>query len=208
MGFELSDDEGAFLVKLARRAIEEKLKTGKGIKPEHFSENLRKHRGVFVTLNKIINSSHQLRGCIGIPTPFMPLDEAVVESAINAAFEDPRFNPVTLDEMDSIIVEVSVLTPPQVIQADKPEDYSRKIEVGKDGLIVSKGSRKGLLLPQVAVEWGWDAEEFLTQCCLKAWLPPDAWFDKGVEVSKFQAIIFSEEKPRGCVKRVVFQTIS
>lgn len=202
MGFELSIDEGINLVKLARRAIEEKLVTGRRIKPEYSSENLLEHRGVFVTLNKIVGSSHQLRGCIGIPLPLMPLAEAVVESAIDAALKDPRFSPVTLDEMDSIVVEVSVLTPPQPIRVSKPEDYCKKIEVGKDGLIVSKGSRKGLLLPQVAVEWGWDAEEFLTQCCLKAWLPPDAWFDKDIEISKFQAIVFSEEKPRGSIKRM------
>jgi hypothetical protein len=128
--------------------------------------------------------------------------DAVVDSAVSAALKDPRFPVVTYDEMGSIAVEVSVLTPPEVVSVEKPEEYPGEIDVGRDGLIISRGGNRGLLLPQVPVEWDWDAEEFLSQCCMKAWLPADAWLLQGTEVSKFQAIIFSEEGPRGEVKRV------
>jgi len=202
MGFELTLDEGEYLVRLARRAIETRLKTGKTIAPADASEKLRLKCGVFVTLNKVSGASHSLRGCIGFPYPMMPLAEAVVDSAISAALKDPRFEPMSAREMDSIVIEVSVLTPPEKISVERPDQYSNRVEVGKDGLIVSRGSNRGLLLPQVPVEWGWDAEEFLTQCCIKAWLPPDAWLLPGTEISRFQAIIFAEEEPRGPIKRV------
>jgi hypothetical protein len=94
-----------------------------------------------------------------------------------------------------------VLTPPQLIEVKKPTEYAAKIKVGKDGLIVERGMFKGLLLPQVPVEWKWDEEEFLCQCCIKAGLPPDNWLLEGTKIYKFQAIIFEEEKPRGEVKR-------
>jgi len=202
MTFELSPEEGTYLVRLARRAIETRLRTGETIKPTEASEKLRQPSGVFVTLNKIEGNEHSLRGCIGLPFPTMPLAEAVVDAAISAAIGDPRFRPVSVREMDSIVVEVSVLTPPEAIKVQRPEQYPEKIEVGRDGLIVGRGGRRGLLLPQVPVEWDWDAEEFLTQCCMKAWLPPDAWLTPGTEVSKFSAIIFTEEAPHGAVRRV------
>lgn len=206
MNFDLSSEEGAYLVRLARNAIETKLGTGETIKPAYAPEKLRRRCGVFVTLNSVEASAHRLRGCIGFPYPEKPLAEAVVDSAVGAAFRDPRFSPVSLGEMDSIVVEVSVLTPPEPVRVERPDRYPVHIEVGRDGLIVSRGGRRGLLLPQVPVEWGWDAEEFLTQCCLKAWLPPDAWLTPGTEVSKFQAIIFMEEAPRGAVRRKALQS--
>jgi hypothetical protein len=202
MTFELSLEAGTYLVRLARRAIETKLQTGETIKPTDANEKLRQPSGVFVTLNKLEGEEHSLRGCIGLPYPTMPLADAIVDAAISAATGDPRFRPVSAREMGSIVVEVSVLTPPENIKVQRPQQYPERIEVGKDGLIVSCGQRRGLLLPQVPVEWDWDAEEFLTQCCMKAWLPPDAWLTPGTEVSKFSAIIFTEEAPRGAVRRV------
>jgi len=157
--------------------------------------------GVFVTLNKLEGSGHTLRGCIGYPYPVKDLLTAVKESAVNAAFDDPRFPPVSGREMDSILVEVSVLSPPEIIKADHPKHTPREVVVGRDGLIVSRGYRRGLLLPQVAVDWGWDSEEFLVQCCFKAGLPPDSWLLDGTEVQRFQAIIYSEDSPRGKVSR-------
>jgi len=200
--FELSDEEGEYLVGLARNAIESQLRSGRVAVPDDAPEHLKTECGVFVTLNVVEGSSHRLRGCIGLPYPTKPLMDAVVDSAVSAALKDPRFPRVTYDEMGSIAVEVSVLTPPQVISVERPEEYPGEVEVGRDGLIIARGGNRGLLLPQVPVEWGWDAEEFLSQCCMKAWLPPDAWLLPGTEVSKFQAIIFSEEKPRGIIKRV------
>jgi hypothetical protein len=198
MEFTLQD--GEYLVRLARKAIETRLREGVRIEPSA-PKRLMEPRGVFVTLNRM-ERTHRLRGCIGYPYPEKPLAEAVVDAAIGAAFHDPRFQPISLEEMDEIVVEVSVLTLPERIRVERPEDYPSHIMVGRDGLIVSRGGFRGLLLPQVPIEWGWDAEEFLTQCCLKAWLPPDAWLLPDTEVYRFQAEIFAEEEPRGRIVRV------
>jgi uncharacterized protein (TIGR00296 family) len=202
MSFELSPKEGVYLVRLARRAIEIVLRSGDVVEPSDAPEKVRVPCGVFVTLNRVKGSSHSLRGCIGFPYPVKPLAEAVVDAAISAAMRDPRFNPVSIKEMNSIVVEVSVLTPPEFISVERPEQYPDSIEVGKDGLIVTRGVNQGLLLPQVPVEWRWDAEEFLTQCCMKAGLTPDSWLLPDTKISKFRAIIFSEEDPRGAIKQV------
>ncbi len=206
MNFELSLEEGVYLVRLARRAIETELRTGETVEPVEAPEKLMRPCGVFVTLNTVEGPSHRLRGCIGFPYPVKPLAEAIVDAAISAALRDPRFSPLSSGEMDSIVVEVSVLTPPEPIRVERPDQYPDHVEVGRDGLIISRGRRRGLLLPQVPVEWGWDADEFLTQCCLKARLPPDAWLTPGTEISKFQAIIFAEEAPRGAVRRMKLQS--
>ena len=203
VGLEFSREEGVFLVGLARDAIERALLSEETPIPIDVSEKLTKECGVFVTLNKQDRGSHSLRGCIGLPYPVKPLTEAVIYSAVNAALNDPRFPPVSLKEMDFIILEVSILTPPEELDVDVPKDIPDRIEVGVDGLIVSRGNQRGLLLPQVAVDWGWDAEEFLTQCCLKAWLQPDAWLLLDTTISKFQTIIFSEVEPRGTIEPVV-----
>jgi len=200
--FELNEEEGKFLVKLARRAVKEYLETKKV--PEttrRVHEKLLQPCGVFVTINSIENEEKELRGCIGYPYPTDPLVEAVIQSAISAATQDPRFNPLTKDELDKVVFEVSVLTPPQVLEVKRPQDYPSKIRIGEDGLIIEKGMFKGLLLPQVPVEWNWDQEEFLCQCCIKAGLPPDNWLLPSTRIQKFQAIIFEEETPNGRVKR-------
>ena len=203
MSFELSLDEGKFLVNLARRTVKEYLEKNKKIKPPNeTSKKLFEQCGVFVTINSIKNSEKELRGCIGYPYPTSPLVEAVIDSAINAPTQDPRFYPLSLDELDSVVFEVSVLTPPEPVEVGNPKEYLAKIKVGEDGLIVEKGLYRGLLLPQVPVEWGWCEEEFLCQCCVKAGLPPDSWLTKGAKVYKFRAIIFEEEKPMGEVKRL------
>ncbi|MEM4524326.1 MAG: TIGR00296 family protein [Archaeoglobaceae archaeon] len=191
----LSLKEGEKAVKLARKAIEEYLETRKVIKDRLegvFSEK----RGVFTTLIK----HGELRGCIGFPYPIKRLDEAIIESAIAAAVDDPRFEPVRRSEMEEIIVEVTVLTEPEKINA-KPRDLPKFVEIGRHGLMVRKGLFSGLLLPQVAVEYGFDAEEFLTQTCIKAGLPPDCWLT-GAEVYRFEGQIFKEVEPKGDVVEV------
>ncbi len=204
MSFDLSLEEGRLLVKLARKAVEEYLKTGKRIPPpENIPEKLMQPCGVFVTINSVKGEEKELRGCIGLPYPTTPLAEAVIESAISSATQDPRFYPLSLEELDGVVFEVSVLTPPRLVEVENPSEYPYKIKVGVDGLIVERGFYKGLLLPQVPVEWGWDEEEFLCQCCLKAGLPPDCWLMKGTKVYKFQAIIFEEEAPMGEVRRKI-----
>jgi len=202
MEFELTEEEGGFLVGLARTSIEAALGSSEKVTLDGVSEKLRIPCGVFVTLNKVEGSSHSLRGCIGFPYPVKPLADAVAEVAVSAALRDPRFSPVSKAEMDSIVIEVSILTPPELLSVERPDQYPSLIEIGRDGLIVARGQNRGLLLPQVPVEWGWDAEEFLTQCCLKARLQPDAWLLPGTEISRFRAIIFSEDEPREEVKRV------
>ena len=203
MPFELSLEEGKFLTQLARNAVKEYLTTGKTVKPpENTPKKLFEHCGVFVTINNLKNGEKTLRGCIGYPYPTNPLVEAVIDSAISAATRDPRFHPLSLKELDKVVFEVSVLTPPELIEVKKPEEYVAKIKVGEDGLIVEKSFFKGLLLPQVPVEWGWCEEEFLCHCCIKAGLPPDSWLTKDAKIYKFSAIIFEEETPQGEVKRL------
>ncbi len=203
MPFELSLEEGNFLIQLARNAVKEYLTTGKTVKtPENTPKKLFEHCGVFVTINSLKNGEKTLRGCIGYPYPTNPLAEAVIDSAISAAIQDPRFHPLSLKELCNVVFEVSVLTPPELIEVKKPEEYVAKIKVGEDGLIVEKGFFKGLLLPQVPVEWGWCEEEFLCHCCVKAGLSPDSWLTKGAKIYRFSAIIFGEETPQGEVKRL------
>jgi uncharacterized protein (TIGR00296 family) len=200
--FELSLEEGRFLVELAREAVEEYLRSRKQISvPEGIDEKFRQPCGVFVTINSVKNGEEQLRGCIGYPYPTTPLAQAIIESAISSATQDPRFYPLSLNELDKVVFEISVLTPPQIVNVKKPNEYPGKIKVGEDGLIVERGVFKGLLLPQVPAEWKWDEEEFLCQCCIKAGLPPDSWLLEGTKIYKFHAIIFEEEKPKGKVKR-------
>jgi len=198
--FDLTLDEGTYLVRLARRTIEAsftRVKTDLADAPPKTREVC----GVFVTLNILRGGEKQLRGCIGYPYPIKPLVEAVNDVAYAAAFEDPRFPRLTKRELGEIVVEVSVLTPPERMKVSEPRQYSSLIRIGVDGLIFKRGGRSGLLLPQVATEWGWDTEEFLSQCCVKAGLPPDSWLLPGTEVSRFQAIIFAESTPSGEVER-------
>ncbi|MEO2118066.1 MAG: TIGR00296 family protein [Methanocaldococcus sp.] len=190
----LTLEEGTFAVKYARAVIENYL-AGNDIIIEDYPEIFNEKRGCFCTLHTYPDK--ELRGCIGIPEPIMPLIEALKEAAISAATKDPRFPPVTLEEMDSIVVEVSILTPPELIKVRNPKEYLEKIKIGRDGLIIEYGFYRGLLLPQVPVEYGWDVEEYLAHLCLKAGLPPDMWLAEGVKIYRFEAQIFEEVEPRG-----------
>lgn len=193
MGIILTENEGKIAVKLARDTIETYLKSGRTIDgsetvlPSVFNEN----RGVFVTLTK----DELLRGCIGHPYPDSPLKYAITDSAISAAFRDPRFPPLHTDEMKRIVVEVTILTPPKRIEAS-PKELPSKIEIGRHGLIVKKGYHQGLLLPQVAPENDMDEIDFLSHTCLKAGLEYDAWLT-GAEVYSFEGQIFAEKEPNG-----------
>jgi uncharacterized protein (TIGR00296 family) len=203
MSFELSQQEGEFLVHLARSTVKLYLEEdNRPQQPKYTSPKLFEKCGVFVTISTVRGGEKELRGCIGYPYPTSPLIEAVIDSAINAATEDPRFPPMTPEELDHVVFEVSVLTPPELVQTDNPKDYVSKIKVGEDGLIIERGYRKGLLLPQVPLEWGWGEEEFLCQCCMKAGLPPDNWLTKDAKIYRFKAIIFEEEAPKGSIKRL------
>ncbi len=203
MPFELTDEEGKFLIKLARNTVKTYLDTEKILQvPKDTPKKLFEKCGVFVTINTLQHGEKGLRGCIGYPYPTSPLVEAVIDSAINASTQDPRFPPMNPNELDQVVFEVSVLTPPEPVQVDNPKEYIKQIKVGQDGLIIEKGYSKGLLLPQVPVEWQWCEEEFLCQCCMKAGLPPDSWLTKGTKIYKFTAIIFEEQAPNGEIKRL------
>jgi len=202
MSFQLTQEEGEFLVKLARNAAETYLKKGEILKvPDTVQPKLKERCGVFVTINSVKDKKHQLRGCIGFPHPTTMLAQAVIESAISSATQDPRFLPMKAEELDHIVFEVSVLTPPEPVEVKNPRDYCSKIKVGRDGLIVERTYSKGLLLPQVPVELNWDEETFLCECCVKAGLPPDSWLLNGTKVYRFQAIIFEETSPKGKIQR-------
>jgi uncharacterized protein (TIGR00296 family) len=203
MSFELTNQEGEFLIHLARNTVTHYLEIGKVPKPpKETPKKLFERCGVFVTISIPVKGEKELRGCIGYPYPTSPLVEAVIDSAINAATQDPRFEPLTYDEIGKVVFEVSVLTPPEKVDVKNSKEYLSKIKVGEDGLIVERGPYKGLLLPQVPVEWGWCEEEFLCQCCVKAGLPPNTWLTKDAKIYKFKAIVFDEETPRGKVKRL------
>ncbi|WP_290596059.1 MULTISPECIES: TIGR00296 family protein [unclassified Archaeoglobus] len=197
----LTQEEGERAVRLAREAIETYLDERK-ILQKRFNGVFAEKRGVFTTLTKQGN----LRGCIGFPYPIKRLDEAIIESAISAAVDDPRFDPVRLSEMDEITVEVTVLTPPEKIEV-KPRDLPQHVEIGRHGLIVRMGPFSGLLLPQVAVEYKMDSEEFLSETCMKAGLPPDCWLT-GAEVYRFEGQIFKEVEPRGKIVEVDIRSCS
>ena len=196
----LSLKQGSRLVSLARKSISYFLATGKHLveKPDEkvFSES----QGVFVSLHSFPENS--LRGCVGFPLPVMPLWQACIKASISAAFEDNRFAPLQSSELDSTIIEVSVLSKPMTFVCSK-EKLSEKVLPGKHGLIVSQGFNSGLFLPQVCVEQGWQPLQFLENCCLKAGLPSSSWKTKECKVEYFTAQIFKEEEPKGKVVELV-----
>jgi len=178
-----SDRENFLL--LVRKTIGFYLEKGRAPNPDEFKLELppvsKENTGVFVTLHK----NNELRGCIGYVKGFKPLEEAIIDNAINAATKDPRFPPVNLKELDEIDIEISILSP--TIEIDSVEE----IEVGTHGIIISRDFSSGLLLPQVATEYGWNREEFLRHTCLKAGLPENAW-KKNSKIEIFSAVVFGE----------------
>ena len=193
-----SSEDGKLAVSLARRAIEAFVQGSEFEGPKEVPEKFRRKSGVFVTLSSY--PDRELRGCIGYPEPIMPLIEAILDSACSAAARDPRFPPVTPRELGAIVVEVSLLTPPELIKAKDPKDYLKQIIIGRDGLIADNGFGRGLLLPQVPVDYEWDVHEFLDHTCMKAGLHAAAWTEKGTRLYRFTAEIFDELEPGGKVE--------
>jgi hypothetical protein len=191
--------EGEFLVKTARKAVEEYFKHKKILQPQNFPKKFLEPKGVFVTLK---TKDHKLRGCIGYPLPTKPLILALIKSAINAAFFDSRFKPLRKSELDKIIFEVSILSDPKLLKVEEPTQYLQKIEIGRHGLIIEKGLNAGLLLPQVATEFNFDQKRFLESVCLKAGLDKNAWKTSNTRIYIFEAEIFSEKRPGGEIVRV------
>ena len=185
MDAPLNEEQQKILLKLARDTIELYLKTGKKMQFETEDERLKVKQGAFVTLRKNDN----LRGCIGYIIAVELLYDAIIDMAIAASTEDSRFRKVTVDELKDIDIEISVLSIPRRVKS------ADEIELGKHGVIVSKGLRKGVFLPQVATETGWDKQTFLEHLCAdKAGLSKDAWKDKGTDIDVFTAQLFEEER--------------
>lgn len=179
----MTAEERRALLQIARDAIAAALQ-GQTLRPPDSVPAAREPGAAFVTLHY----RGELRGCIGRLDAGPHLGEVVAGCAVSAALRDPRFRPLTPEELaHGTEIEISVLTPMQ------PVSSIEEVEVGRDGLLVRQGPRSGLLLPQVATEWGWDRETFLSQTCRKAGLPLDAW-RRGAEISRFQAEVFSESE--------------
>jgi uncharacterized protein len=178
--FTLSEQEKRYLKEVARLSIESGLKGEELALPEPVSPRMVEHLGAFVTL-KIRGC---LRGCIGHILGDQPLNRTVATMARCAAFEDPRFAPLTFQELREMEMEISILSPFEQV------DDLERIEPGRHGLMIQQGFHSGLLLPQVATEWGWDRETFLTQTCRKAGLPSNAWQNKKTAVYWFEAEVF------------------
>ncbi len=179
----LMEEEKTLLLEIARSAIEAKIRGETVTEPQADSPNLNEKRGAFVTLTK----HGQLRGCIGHIRGMYPLCNTISRMAMAAATEDPRFPPMTAGELDEISIEISVMTPLRKIT--DPEE----IEVGKHGIYIEKGYKSGLLLPQVAADYGWDRYEFLDHTCMKAGLPGGCW-RQGADIQIFSAQIFGEDE--------------
>lgn len=193
-----TQQDGTELVRAARNAIELYL-TSSNFDKRVIKESIKRfsdRRGVFVTLEHY--PTRTLRGCIGFPVPVSALWNDLVEAALAAAFEDPRFVSVSHPELEHLIVEVSILSEQQPLP-DSASGRKKGIVVGRDGLVVKYGVHSGLLLPIVAVEQGWGAERFLEEVCAKAGLPKGYWTQPNVKIYKFETQLFREESPNGRV---------
>lgn len=180
---ELNPTEKAVLLEIARKAIENGVRTGRIYIEPREEKSLNNRSGCFVT----IKQDGKLRGCIGNFQSELPLFKEVAEMAVASATKDPRFYPMKEEDLGNFALEISVLSPLRKI------DDIAEIEVGKHGIYLEKGYYRGVLLPQVAVEYGWNREEFLSQTCLKAGLPTDSWQTEDAEIYIFCAQIFGED---------------
>ncbi|UCC92886.1 MAG: TIGR00296 family protein [Thermoplasmata archaeon] len=192
-----SDEEGILAVKAARAIVDSHVH-GRGPPDLDLPGTFDGPGGVFTTLKT--HPGDSLRGCIGIPEPIMSLRDALVRSAMSAATQDPRFPRVSPGELDSILVEVTLMTPPEYIEVESPDELLEKVRIGVHGLIAVRGRARGLLLPQVPVEQGWDTEEFLRHTCWKAGLPMESWNDGVTRFQWFTGQVFGEVSPRGEVR--------
>jgi len=182
----MNNENREILLNIARKTIESYAKSKKIPEFSVSEPELLEKRGAFVSLHK----NNDLRGCIGLFTSDKPLYQTIVDMAVSASSCDPRFYPMTVNELPGISIEISVLSP-----LKKIDDVS-EIEVGRHGIYIIKGSRRGVLLPQVATEYNWDRDTFLEHTCLKAGLAPNSWKEKDIEIYTFEAEVFGDkEKP-------------
>ena len=178
----ITEEQKEKLLELARQSIEQRFNRPAPRPPREAFYTRRK--GVFVSIHK----KGELRGCIGYIKGYKPLAESIIEMAQAAAFRDPRFPPVKMEELPWLELEISILG--DLIPIKGPDD----IQIGRDGLYIDHPDGSGLLLPQVATDWGWSAVEFFAQVCRKAGLPAESWKDEGASIYRFEAVVFSENK--------------
>lgn len=197
----LSMEDGALLVRLARRAVEEYLIHGRVIEPPEVGGALKYNGMTFTTIRRVLGKGYELRGCIGYLSPVEPLVKNVITTALAAALEDPRFEPLSAEELDYVVFEVSVLSIPQDVRS-LGRDRALEIVIGRDGLIAEYRIYKGVLLPEVPIEFCWDEETFLSETCVKAGMGPECWLNDKVRIKKFTARVFREREPRGNIEEV------
>ncbi len=184
-----SEDLARLLPALAREAVESYIREEKTIKVSSGDEIFRRKLGVFVTIRK----GSSLRGCIGYTEPPWPLGITLIRAAIASGTEDPRFPSITPQELDDLFYEVTILTEPREIHINDEQDLG-KIRLGINGLMIDSYGRTGLLLPQVALEEGFDAVDFLDVTCEKAGLMPGCWKSKGTKIYIFEGIVYKENQ--------------
>lgn len=198
--FLITENQGLQLVKMARLTLENYLDKGKIITLDT-NWNFIRRLGVFVTLYHMDElSKFSIRGCVGYVLPRESVAESLVKASIKAAKEDPRFEPVTYNELQAIVIEVSILSPPALIEG--AENIQSKIFIGKHGLIIESLFGSGLLLPNVASENEWDVMQFLQHLCLKAGLSGSSWLSQDTRLFSFETISFREKNPGGEIMRV------
>jgi len=190
-------DDGITAVRMARSIITQEATGKRMLYMMHLPYN--EPSGVFVTINEFPSS--ELRGCIGFIEPVYPFTEAL-EHAARSACHDPRFSDLREKELDNVVVEVTVLTKPEIIRVEKKEDLLTKIKIGRDGLTLEYRGRRSVFLPQVPVEWEWDVTEYLENLCMKAGIGKDRWKDAECILSSFEGRIFKETSPNGDVIEV------
>jgi uncharacterized protein len=201
---DLSLDDGSFLVKHARKSIENHFQGADPEIPAPMLDLMTKKLPIFVRLN--VHPSKALRGSAGYTDSIMPLTNSLPEVALSAAFTDRRFPPLRKSELKTTVIEVSILTEPQLIHVEKPEQYPEQVVVGRDGIIVEKDGKKGVLLPQTATEFKWNPKSSLSHAAMTVGLSPETWCDPKAKVYRFQAQVFIEDAPNGnIVERKLLQ---
>ncbi len=198
---ELSFEEGEFLVRLARRSVEYYFENRRLMEPPPDTPpRLRRPGAAFVTIMTYYDyERRELRGCIGHVVAIKPLVESVIEVAVEAAFRDPRFPPMSRDELPRVTFEVTVLGPLEPLPST-PEERLKAFQIGRHGLVAKRGPFQGLLLPDVPLEYLWDEETFLAETCVKAGLEPGCWLDPDTEFYRFAGRAWREKEPLGPVE--------
>ncbi|MGC8661337.1 MAG: TIGR00296 family protein [Nitrososphaeria archaeon] len=196
-------EDGKYLIEISRRAIKHYGLTKNYIKISDAPAKYLVRSGAFVTVK---DKKEQLLGCIGRPYPSGTLLENIIQSAVDAAYYDPRFAPLDPEAADNVLLEVSILSPPEQINFKSPDDLLNQIKVGRDGIIVEWALGSGLLLPQVPVEEKWDVKEYISYGCLKAGADRNLWKRGNLRVYRFTASVFSETEPNGSITSVNLET--